>query len=233
MVATHIWAGYFNIFFWGKTVLWWTKKYCAWFVQCILSSLKYKSEDYIPFQTEIFVVNFTNSNIRTTCLLLQEKCVRHAERCVRQARLIALQCQLLTQGSKTTVINLHKAEAIQFIQTHSHFYQVRGQGHGCVTIFVELLQWFLMLFVVETFLILLYSYTPAQRSWRGVYWFHLVHLPVCSSVDSIVSVLYLPQYLLDPFHIYTSYQATSEGVSPCKDFFKIEKFEVLANSLNL
>ena len=30
--------------------------------------------------------------------------------------------------------------------------------------------------------------------------------------DRIVSTLYLQQYLLDPFHIYTSYQATSEGV---------------------
>ena len=41
-------------------------------------------------------------------------------------------------------------------------------------------------------------------------------LSVCPSVDRIVSALYLPQYSLDPFHIYTSYQATSEGVSPVK-----------------
>ena len=32
------------------------------------------------------------------------------------------------------------------------------------------------------------------------------------SVDKTVSALYLPQYWSDPFHICTSYQATSEGV---------------------
>ena len=58
-------------------------------------------------------------------------------------------------------------------------------------------------------------------------------LSVCPSVDRIVSALYLLQYSLDPFHIYTSYQATSEGVSHVKTFSKIQNFEVLANSLNL
>ena len=52
---------------------------------------------------------------------------------------------------------------------------------------------------------------------KGVYWFHLVCLSirpsVCLSVDRIVFALYLQQYLLDPFHICTSYQATSEDVS--------------------
>ena len=48
---------------------------------------------------------------------------------------------------------------------------------------------------------------------RGVYWYHLVRLSVCPSVDRIVSALYLQQYSSDPFHICTSYQATSEGVS--------------------
>ena len=48
-----------------------------------------------------------------------------------------------------------------------------------------------------------------------------VHLSVCPSVDRIVSALYLQQYLLDPFHIHTSYQATSEGVS--RKFF-VSKF---------
>ena len=47
---------------------------------------------------------------------------------------------------------------------------------------------------------------------RGVYWFHLVRLFLCPSVEIIVCALYL-QYSLDPFHICTSYQATSEGVS--------------------
>ena len=36
---------------------------------------------------------------------------------------------------------------------------------------------------------------------------------VCPSVDRIVSALYLQEYSSDPFHICTSYQATSEGVS--------------------
>ena len=36
---------------------------------------------------------------------------------------------------------------------------------------------------------------------------------ICPSVDTIVSALYLQQYSSDPFHICTSYQATSEGVS--------------------
>ena len=42
-------------------------------------------------------------------------------------------------------------------------------------------------------------------------WFHVVRPSVCPSVDKIVSPLYLPQYYLDPFHICTSHQATSEG----------------------
>ena len=54
---------------------------------------------------------------------------------------------------------------------------------------------------------------PLQRSWKGVYWYHLVRLSVCPSVDKIVSALYLQEYSSDPFHIRTSYQATSEGVS--------------------
>ena len=40
-----------------------------------------------------------------------------------------------------------------------------------------------------------------------------VRLSVCPSVDRIVSALYLQEYSSDPFHICTSYQATSEGVS--------------------
>ena len=45
-----------------------------------------------------------------------------------------------------------------------------------------------------------------------VYWFHPVHLSVCPSVDKIGSAPYIPEYSPDPFHIYTSYQVTSEGV---------------------
>ena len=61
---------------------------------------------------------------------------------------------------------------------------------------------------------------------RGLYWFHIVRLSVCPSVDRIVSALYLQQYVSDPFHIGTSYQATSEGVSRLKfvSKFKNSKF---------
>ena len=60
----------------------------------------------------------------------------------------------------------------------------------------------------------LVCYTPHfNEVERGVYWYHLVRLSVCPSVDRIVSALYLQQYSSDPFHICTSYQATSEGVS--------------------
>ena len=44
------------------------------------------------------------------------------------------------------------------------------------------------------------------------------------SVDKIVSALYLQQYSPDTFHIYTSYQETSEGVLHVKLFFKIQNF---------
>ena len=66
---------------------------------------------------------------------------------------------------------------------------------------------------------------------RGYTGFTLSVRPsVHPSVDRIVSAVYLLQYLPDPFHIYTSYQATSEGVSCVKFFFESNKFEVLANS---
>ena len=41
-------------------------------------------------------------------------------------------------------------------------------------------------------------------------------LSVFPSVDRMVSALYLQQYSSDSFHICTSYQAASEGVSPVK-----------------
>ena len=65
-----------------------------------------------------------------------------------------------------------------------------------------------------------------QRSWKGVYWFHLV-LPsvrpsVRPSVDRIVSAPYIQQYLSDPFHMCTSYQANWEGVSRVKSASKFK-----------
>ena len=58
----------------------------------------------------------------------------------------------------------------------------------------------------------LHCYTLRSTKLKGVYWFHLVLLSVCLSVDRIVSTLYLLQYSLDPFHIYTSYRANAECV---------------------
>ena len=59
------------------------------------------------------------------------------------------------------------------------------------------------------------NYTPrfneVERGYTGCTL--SVRPSVCPSVDRIVSALYLQQYSLDPFHIYTSYQATSEGLS--------------------
>ena len=46
---------------------------------------------------------------------------------------------------------------------------------------------------------------------------------LCLSVDRIVSALYLQQYLSDPFHICTSYQATWEGVSCVIFVWKFKK----------
>ena len=55
------------------------------------------------------------------------------------------------------------------------------------------------------------NYTPRFNEVDGGY--TGITLSVCPSVDRIVSALYLQQYSSDPFHICTSYQATSEGVS--------------------
>ena len=58
-----------------------------------------------------------------------------------------------------------------------------------------------------------YVYTLRQNEVKGVYLFHLLHtsgrLSVRLCVDQIVSALYLPQYLPDPFHIYLFLQATA------------------------
>ena len=75
------------------------------------------------------------------------------------------------------------------------------------------------------------NYTPPlQRSWKGVYWFHLVRLSICGqnrvrSVSSTIlvrSILYL--------HILSS---NFRRCAACKVCVKIQKFEILVNSLNL
>ena len=78
-----------------------------------------------------------------------------------------------------------------------------------VNILHRFLQWCMQFFVIS----------PASTKLIGGY--TGITLSVCPSVrpsvypsvDRIVSALYLQQYLSDPFHICTSYQATSEGVS--------------------
>ena len=80
---------------------------------------------------------------------------------------------------------------------------------------------------------MLACYTPRfNEAERGVYWYHLVHLSVCPSVDRIVSALYLQQYSSDPFHICTSYQTTSEGVSrvmPVAKFMNLKFWRIFLN----
>ena len=84
----------------------------------------------------------------------------------------------------------------------------------------ELAVWFKLIF-----------YTPRfNKVERGVYWFHLVRLSVCPSVDRIMSTLYLQQYSSDSFHICTSYQASWESVSRVMFVSKFKNSKILANS---
>ena len=74
-------------------------------------------------------------------------------------------------------------------------------------------------------------YTPRfNEVERGVYWFHVVRpsarLSVRPSVEAIVSAAYLQQYSLDPFHIHTSYQATSKGALHLTLFVKFQNLNV-------
>ena len=64
---------------------------------------------------------------------------------------------------------------------------------------------------------------PLQRSWKGGILVSpcpsvrpSVHLSICPSVDRIVSALCLQQYSSDPFHICTSYHATSKSMPRVK-----------------
>ena len=69
----------------------------------------------------------------------------------------------------------------------------------------------------------IHYYTPYfNKVGRGYTGFTL---SVCPSVDRIVSALCLQQYLLDQFHICTSYQATSDGVSCVMSISKLKKLK--------
>ena len=72
-----------------------------------------------------------------------------------------------------------------------------------------------------------------QWSWKGVYWFHLVHLSVRPSARLWTESCPLFNNTHRIHFIYTSYQATSESVLCAIIFFKSKQFEVVANSLNL
>ena len=69
------------------------------------------------------------------------------------------------------------------------------------------------------FVIAVYGFIipPASTKLKG--WFTGFTLSVCPSVDRIVSTLYIQQYLSDPFHICTCYQAAREGVA-CNVYLK-------------
>ena len=70
--------------------------------------------------------------------------------------------------------------------------------------------------MLETFDFYTPHFNEVERGYTGF------TLSICPSVDRILSALYLQQYTSDPLLIYTSYQATSEGVSPVKFFSKFK-----------
>ena len=78
-----------------------------------------------------------------------------------------------------------------------------------------------------------YLYPPLNEVERGYTGFTLsvcqsvppsVRLSIYLSMEGFVSTLYLKQYSLDPFHIYTSYQSTSKGVLHVKFLLQNLKF---------
>ena len=62
-------------------------------------------------------------------------------------------------------------------------------------------------------------FNEVERGYTGI------TLSVCPSVDRVVSALYLQEYSSDPFHIRTSYQATSEGVSRVRPVSKFKNLK--------
>ena len=74
-------------------------------------------------------------------------------------------------------------------------------------------------------------YTPRfNKVERGVYWFHLVRLSVCGQnrVRSVSSTILIRS--ISYLHILSSNFRRCVACNVC---FKIQKFEILANSLNL
>ena len=67
------------------------------------------------------------------------------------------------------------------------------------------------------------NYTPTSTKLKGGYTGFT--LSVCPSVGRIVSALYFQQHSSDPFHICTSYQATSEGVSCVMFVWKLKNLK--------
>ena len=74
------------------------------------------------------------------------------------------------------------------------------------------------------------SYPQLQRSWKGVYCFHLVHLSVCGQnrVRSVSSTILIGS--ISYMHILSNNFRKRVGCTVC---FKIQKFKILENSLNL
>ena len=69
-----------------------------------------------------------------------------------------------------------------------------------------------------------HSYTPRFNE-AGITYTGIT-LSVSPSVERIVPALYLQQYSSDPFHICTSYQATSEGVSRVTPVSKLKNLKL-------
>ena len=73
-------------------------------------------------------------------------------------------------------------------------------------------------------------YPSLQRRWKGGNWFHLVRLSVCGQnrVRSVSSTILIGS--ISYLHILSS---NFRRCVACNGCFKIQKFEILANSLNL
>ena len=75
---------------------------------------------------------------------------------------------------------------------------------------------------------------PTSMKLKGGYTGFMLFVRPClrPSLDGIVSALYLRQYLLDSYHIYSSHQSNFQKCVTCKACCKIPKFEFLAKFRN-